>query len=153
MMFIIDSGLNSNIHKVVLFLVTNYYKKMFSGNFTESKGKVTVNDVSIKTMQTLLQFLYCGEVKKSDIDIELLLAADKYEVSHLHAICELELGRNITIETSSDIAVVANMCGSKPFKEHVYAFIRKHWKEFSTNDQSKLLSKNSNILREIWDTS
>ena len=140
-------------HKVVLFLVTNYYKKMFSGNFTESKGKVIVKDVSIKTMQTFLQFLYCGEVKKSDIDIDLLLAADKYEVSHLHAICELELGKNITIETSSEIAVVANMCGSKPFKEHVYAFIRKNWKEFSTNDQSKLLTKNSNILREIWDTS
>ena len=139
-------------HKVVLFLGTNYYKKMFSGNFTESEGKVTINDVNIKTMQTFLQFLYCGEVKKSDIDVDLLLAADKYEVNYLQSMCELELGKNISIETSPDLAIVASMCGSKSFKEHVYGFIRKNWKDIRICDQSKLITKNSRIMGEIWDT-
>jgi len=139
-------------HKVVLFLGTNYYKKMFSGNFTESEGKVTINDVNIKTMQTFLQFLYCSEVKKSDIDVDLLLAADKYEVNYLQSMCELELDKNISIETSPDLAIVASMCGSKSFKEHVYGFIRKNWKDIRICDQSKSITKNSRMMGEIWDT-
>ena len=139
-------------HKLVLFLGTNYYKKMFSSNFTESEGTATVTDVSSKTMKTLLEFLYCGEVKQSDIDIELLLTADKYEIEHLHSLCELELGRNITVETATDLSVVGAMCGSKCFKTHVYSFVRKHWKEISARSQSELIRTNSRILCEIWDT-
>ena len=136
-------------HKLVLFLGTNYYKKMFSGNFAESEGTATVTDVSSKTMQTFLEFLYCGDVKKSEIDIELLLTADKYEVDHLHTICELELGRNISIETAPDLAVAGDMCGSNCFKTHVYSFIRKHWKEINSCSQSEIIRKNSRILCRI----
>ena len=140
-------------HKIVLFLGTNYYKKMFLGNFAESEGMAKVTDISSKTMGTFLKFLYCGEVKKIDIDIDLLLAADKYDVVDLQSICELELANRITIETAPRLAVVCFACGSDNFKAHVYAFVRKHWKKIITCNQSKLITKNSQLLCEILDRS
>ena len=140
-------------HKIVLFLGTNYYKKMFSGNFLESEGSTKVTDISSKTMTTFLQFLYSGEVKKSDIDIDLLLASDKYEVCHLQSICELELARKITIETASELAVASFACGSEGFKVLVYAFVRKHWKQIGACNQSEFIRKDPRLLCDIWDKS
>ena len=93
------------------------------------------------------------EVKKIDIDIDLLLAADKYDVGDLHSICELELANRITIETAPRLAVVCFACGSDNCKAHVYAFVRKHWKKIITCNQSKLITKNSQLLCEILDSS
>ena len=147
-------------HKIVLYLGSNYYKKMFSGNFAESEGIAKVTDVNSKTMATFLKFLYCSynisndrEVKKIDIDIDLLLAADKYDVGRLHSICELELAKTITIETAPRLAAVSFACGSDSFKVHVYGCVRSHWKQISKCNQSKLLTKNSQLLCAILDRS
>ena len=138
-------------HKLVLFLASNYYKKMFSGTFSESNGTTVVTDVNCETMSKLLQYIYSGEVKKNDIDIDLLLAADKYEVEHLSSICELELGKNIATEIAPNLAMVASMCGSDMFKSHVYAFVRKHWKQISTNAGGQFMRKDPKVVCEIWD--
>ena len=138
-------------HKIVLFLGTNYYKNMFSGSFVESEGTAKVTDINSKTMAIFLQFLYCGEVNKKDVDVDLLIAADKYGVGNLQYICELELASKITVETAPGLAVVSFACGSDSFKGHVYAFVRKHWKEISTYNQSECIRKDPRLLCEILD--
>ena len=138
-------------HKLVLSLGSKYYKRMFLGNYSEVGGTTTVTDIASETMTKLLQYIYSGEVKKHDVDINLLLAADKYEISHLHSICELELVRSITIENAPDLSIVANMCGSGPFKDHVYSFVRKNWAKITESKQSEILQKNPAILCEILD--
>ena len=139
-------------HKLVLFLGSEYYKKMFSGNFTENKGTVTVTDVSSHTMANILKYLYTGALNKSEMDVELLMAADKYEIGHLKAICELELGTKITIETALELASVATLCGSNIFKRHVLDFIRKHWKHLDAKKRFDWTKENPHILSEVLHT-
>ena len=79
-------------------LCPTFDRKMLLGNFKENQGTTTVTDISGYTMAKILQYLYTGQVKKCDIDVKLLLAADKYEMEHLHAVCELEIGTKMTIE-------------------------------------------------------
>ena len=84
-------------HKIVLYLGSEYYRRMFSGNFQERQGKVKVTDVSSKTMAKALQYLYTGNIDKEEIDVEVMYAADKYEIRHLFAFSELVLGEKLNL--------------------------------------------------------
>ena len=90
---------------------------------------------------------------KYEIDVNLLLAADKYEIVHLKSLCELELGQKITIEDACHMSIVANMCGSKVFKDHVYSFVREHWSMITGTKDSEILQRNPEVLWEILDRS
>ena len=140
-------------HKIILVLGSKYYRTMLLGNFKENQGATTVTDVSSDTMANILQYLYTGEVKKCEMDVKLLLAADKYEMEHLHSVCELELGTRLTIETASEIAHVADACGSEIFKTYVYGFVRKHWKQMNSSDQAEWIRNNPTLLAELLDRS
>ena len=43
--------------KVILYLGSEYYRRMFSGGFVEDHGRVKVTDVSSQTMVKILQYL------------------------------------------------------------------------------------------------
>ena len=125
---------------------------MFSGKFIENELGVTkVTDVSSKTMEKVLQYLYTGQFKKEDMDIDVLYAADKYGIGYLHSVCELELATNLTTETVSDNALAANLCGSETFKSYVFGYVRKHWKQLKDSGKADFLNKNPSILTEILD--
>ena len=141
------------VHKIVLSLGSKYYKRMFYGNYTENNGSTKVTDISSVTMAKLLQYIYSGDVNKSDIDADLLLAADKYEIEHLQALCELELGHQISVENASQLSLIANICGSQVFKNHVYSFVREQWNKISKLKESEMLRKHPEILWEILDRS
>ena len=124
---------------------------MFSSNFTESQGNTVVTDVSGNTMDKILQYIYSGELHKGEIDIEVLYAADKYQLDHLKAICELELGKTITVETAPKLAIAANMCSTNAFKHHVYRFIGNNWDEIKPGTGGELIAKNAEVLSDIMD--
>ena len=139
-------------HKIILYLSSTYYKNMFSGKFIENELGVTkVTDVSSKTMEKVLQYLYTCQFKKDDMDIDVLYAADKYGIGYLHSACELELATNLTTETASDIALAANLCGSETFKSYVFGYVRKHWTQLKDSGNTDLLNKNPSVLREVLD--
>ena len=138
-------------HKLVLFLGSPYYKHMFSSNFIENQGTSKVTDISSRTMTKLLNYMYSNQLDKSQLDIDLLYASDKYQIETLKMLCELELGSNITIATTPMLAQAAYHCGSTHFKNHVFRFLRKHWKQINCIDELNLIRKNPNLLSEVLD--
>ena len=136
-------------HKVILSLGSEYFKTMLSGYFSESQGRVEVPDISSKTMAELLQYLYTGELNLTKIDIELLSTAHKYQVKGLHAICELELAKNLTVGTAPKTAVAADLYGSNEFKKYVFRFMAKHWKQINANDRCEWIESNAALLSQI----
>ena len=138
-------------HKIVLYLGSEYYRRMFSGSFQERKGSVKVTDVSSKTMAKVLQYLYTGNISKGDVDVEVMYAADKYGIQHLLAFAELSLGEKLDLETVFETATVANSCGSVVFKDYVNNFLLKHWKQIKCDEQSQVFLNNPSIMKEILD--
>ena len=136
-------------HKIVLYLGSEYYRKMLSNNFVESEGKVVVTDIAGSTMIKVLQYLYTGELDKSVIDVDLLYASDKYGVEHLPELCESVLAKNLNIENVFDLVLASNNCGSKNFKEHVFSFLGKHWKKIREDKRSQIFSNNPEVLMQI----
>ena len=138
-------------HRLVLSLGCEYFERMFCSNFTENRGIIEVTDVSGDTMAKILQYIYSGDLPISEIDIEVFYAADKYQLEYLKAICEAELGKNITVEEAPELALAANMCGTDAFKCHVYGYIRNNWDKMKATTGAELIAKNAEILSEIMD--
>ena len=136
-------------NKIVLYMRSEYYRRMFSGSFVESQGRVKVTDVSCKTMTKVLNYLYTGNINKEAIDVDVMYAADKYEIEHLHAISELTLGERLDVETVFGIALVAHHCGSKPFNEFVHSFLCKNWRAIKEDKRSQMFLNNPVFMREI----
>ena len=110
-----------------------------------------VTDISGDTMANILQFIYSGDLDIRLIDIEVFFAADKYQLEYLKAICESELGKNITVETAPELAIAANMCSTDAFKCHVYGYMRNNWDKMNSSTGAELIAKNAEIMSEIMD--
>ena len=136
-------------HKLVLSLGSQYFRTMFSGHFCESKGTVEVPDITSATMANLLQYLYTGKIDKRKIDLDLLSTSNKYQVEDLQAVCELEISKNLTIETAPMVAVAADLCGSEEFKKYVFRYVAKYWKHMKESERSQWLENNPALLSQI----
>ena len=90
-------------------MITNYYmttstcwlKKsevfaiMFAGDTLESKNKlVHIEDVPFKAMESMLRYVYTGNIhqkRKFSEYLDLMQAADKYQIPNLKADCESKM--------------------------------------------------------------
>ena len=80
-------------HRLVLFLKSPYFKRLFSGrNVNEYPETTIVTDVSSVTMTKIIKYVYTGTISKSEIDIDLWNASFKYQIEPLHTLCGVELG-------------------------------------------------------------
>lgn len=138
-------------HKLVLSAGSRYFQAMFSSKFTERQGSTIVPDVSSDTMAKLLKYLYTGEVERNKVDVELFGAADKYQMDHLKALCELELGTNLSMANAPKLAAAAHLCGTEEFKKHIFSFVGKHWKQIKCDENYKCIVNNPDILSQLLD--
>ena len=136
-------------HKIILSTNSRYYDRMFSSNYCENQGKVTVTDISSGIMETVLRYLYTRQVQKSDIDEQLYYAADKYEIDELKEVCEKELAKGISLENIVSLAVAASLCGSDSFKTNIFAFLSQQWNNIQSSDQTQLAQHYPDILTHL----
>ena len=83
-------------HRLVLFLKSLYFKRLFSGrNVNEYPETTIVTDVSSVTMSRIIKYVYTDKISPSEIDIDLWNASDKYQIEPLHTLCGVELGTTV----------------------------------------------------------
>ena len=60
------------------------FERMFDTDMAEAKsGTVVIEDMLASTLEKLLEFAYTGEVTDMQEVVELLYAADKYQLPNL----------------------------------------------------------------------
>lgn len=96
-------------HKFVLSARSDVFQAMFEGceSIEKSQGFVKIEDISVSTMKTFLTFMYQDVINSSDIDANLLIAADKYNVKRLFNICLRHLDKTIDVENVMSIMIAA----------------------------------------------
>ena len=89
----VETKTHFRCHRLVLFLKSPYFKRLFSSrNVNEYPETTIVTDVSSVTMSRIMKYVYTGKISKSEIDIDLWNASDKYQIEPLHTLCGVELG-------------------------------------------------------------
>ncbi|XP_031102612.1 BTB/POZ domain-containing protein At2g30600 isoform X1 [Ipomoea triloba] len=112
-------------HKVILGLWSVPFTKMFTNGMKESfDSTVFLRDVHFEAFQTMLEFIYTGELKKEvtrDINtllLHLLLLADKFGISLLHQECCKTILEHLSEDTLCPILrVIASVPSCKLIEE------------------------------------
>jgi len=89
-MKIICDGQEFPCHKFILSARSDVFRTMFASPLKlneKEESVLEIPDVSAETMKTFLQFIYKDYIKEEDIDQDLLIAADKYNIKRLVNIC------------------------------------------------------------------
>ena len=97
-------------YKVILSRCA-YFQRMFASETKEkSTNEVIVPDVTPDVFRAMLQFIYSDTLPKdsAEITLDLLVAADKYDVEKLKRKCELLVPVNVV-----DALVVAESINAK----------------------------------------
>lgn len=75
-------------HRSVLAARSPVFEAMFASDMEEAKGVVKINDFDSETINQMLRFVYWLKVEKlDDIVVDLIYAADKYQIQELKEIC------------------------------------------------------------------
>lgn len=117
-------------HKALLIARSPVFASMFKHSTTKEsmEGRVVIKDVSAKVLQLLLAFLYTGLVNlegDEELTVELLAAADKYEVDSLKAICSEQLAAGLSAQSMFATLHIAELYSVPELKSKVVDFIAK----------------------------
>jgi len=139
-----------NVHRVIISAGSPVFNAMLTNNCKESIDKsATISDISIDTMEKLLHFMYTDNVEMDNADTDLLLAANKYQIGKLKAICESHLINGLTESNAFHLGVVSDLHGSELFKNEVAKFIAKNWLKSKKNIDFDTMKKSPELMSRI----
>jgi hypothetical protein len=99
-------------HKSLLASKSDVFKAMFDTNQCTEKitGTVLVDDINAKTMNTLLKYMYRTKITDEEaMDLNLIVAADKYNIVDLVLKCEKIVLLTMSMKNIMDILAVTKL--------------------------------------------
>jgi hypothetical protein len=149
-------------HKNILASRCDYFSAMFKmANCVENKtGCVDIKDISAQAMKALLKFIYHGEASESDLDVDLIVAADKYRFMELAVQCEDHILNGLSEKSALDILALSTMCPTNRIRDEVTRYIRENndeeynkngedWANFKTANPPLAIAE---LLEDVIDT-
>ena len=113
---------------------------------TEARsGKVKIDDFGAHTVQTMVYFMYKERVwnERSDINVELLRLADKYNVKSLVNFCVEHLEEHLSLENALDVLITSHLINHKDLFDAASNYVCENrrylvktdsWKELMETD-------------------
>lgn len=150
---LVTSDRQFHVHKAILAARSVVFNAMFEHEMEERKqNRVEVTDVDPEVMSELLRFIYTGKApnlpKMAD---DLLAAADKYALERLKVMCEEALCNSLTVDTVSDVFVLADLHSAEQLKTHAIDFINSHATEvMDTHGWKEMVLNHSHLVAEAF---
>ena len=115
-------------HKCILSVRSPMLYAMFStSGMRETRAeKVVVEDIEADIFREILRFIYTGECSLDVLDnmpIQLLAAADKYQIIRLKCMCENRLFERMTVTDCADVLVAADMHNADALYQRCLSFM------------------------------
>jgi hypothetical protein len=121
-------------HKMVLSLVSDCFRAMFTTGFRESDAmEIEIPDCSHSGFLSLMEYIYTGALPKFDMNqdqdrnlgrvVEMLELADRFFLDHLKQVCETMLQNSVNEETAEymlGVALKTNASQLQAICEHFF---------------------------------
>ncbi|KAL7298623.1 hypothetical protein TKK_0008391 [Trichogramma kaykai] len=131
-------------HKIVLSALSPVFRTKFICDVLENEENfVKITDTTANVVTEMLRFIYTGQINAIDTDmlIELLGVADKYQIDGLKIKCGKILYANLSSENAVDILLASHKYKVEHLEDEAIKFVTNH---------TQLLS-NSNKMKKIDD--
>ena len=154
-MKIVCDGKEFPTHKLILSARSDVFKAMFTSNLKineETESFLQIPDVSAETMETFLKFIYKDVVNVEDIDQNLLIAADKYNIKRLVNICIKHFENTIDTKNVMEITFVAYLINNDTLLEKASKFmIENHGKIKKPEQWDQIKKTHPHIATKVMD--
>ena len=122
---------------------------LMDSNMVETKtGEIKIPDISPITMENLLFFIYHDSLDQTKFSGDLMVAADKYNISALFKLCVNYFANNLTETNAVDVMNSAYETNEKELFEKACKFVLKH-EVIGVEDWKDLMKKNPSYVIEI----
>ncbi|KAH0947478.1 hypothetical protein HN011_012205 [Eciton burchellii] len=129
-------------HKVILAAASPYFKAMFTGGLKECEmTRVKLQGVCPTTMARLMNFIYTGQIRVTEITVcSLLSAATMLQVSNVIDACCVFLERQLDPTNAIGIANFAEQHGCQDLYHKANQFIVQHFNQICQEEEFLQLS-------------
>ena len=121
------------------------FSAMFEHNFIEKSSKIVeINDIRPVIFKQLLEYIYTGlapKMENEDVTMDLLKAADKYQVASLRDECSIVLGGRIKLENAVSMLIFSDQYGLRILYENTEDFIAENRIEICSSAEWMYLMK------------
>jgi speckle-type POZ protein len=139
-------------HSIILSRSDVFDVMLNKHNLREARTKtIEITDIDRDVLVETIRFLYYDEAPLiEEMALDLLVAADKYNIQALHNKCVNFLWQNVDMENFSQILVIADRLSIESLKDETIEFIIKNRKEIFPSETWKQLKKdNVQLAMEI----
>ena len=137
-------------HKCILSVAGPIFSAMFGKTEEKSmKNTVKISDIAYQVFNEMLRFIYTRKVELlSDVAPELIFVAHRYGIRDLKEVCEVTLCKNINLNNSLMLLIIADSYNAKELKKLTLDFIVEHKKNFIHSDELKHIIRTNPKLCE-----
>ncbi|XP_014227699.2 protein roadkill-like isoform X1 [Trichogramma pretiosum] len=121
-------------HRLMLATASPVFKAMFTHDMMENQNKlVEMTDVSHEATVEMLRYIYTGSVgnNETSLTINLLAAAEKYQLEDLKNKCGQILSSNLSNENALEMLKISDTYNADYLKKETVDFIKGHINELS----------------------
>ncbi|XP_006030020.1 kelch-like protein 7 isoform X1 [Alligator sinensis] len=146
---LVAEGKHFPCHRMLLASVSLYFRSMFTSNFRESRdGEIVLQSMAPSTLESVLNYLYTGEISLSSETAEdLFVAASWLQIHPLEETVSRFLQENISTENCFRLCALADI-----HNHQALLFVATHYimQEFERlSEEEDFLHLDANILSRI----
>jgi len=142
-------------HRMILARRSTHFRTLLEGGFKESHTRVIeIKDMDVKTLRTVLKYIYSGELDNMESNAMFLMeAAQRFDLADLKDICEKYLATNyMKLENVIDTLVMADLHEGKNLKKAAMELIIANSNAIIKQEGWKQkLQRSKNLLCEIFE--
>ena len=126
-------------HKSLLSKISDVFQNMVDNpNFIESQnGVITMNDVSPNTIKAFHNLLYHSKIEDTDLDVQLMIFCDKYNIKPMVNLCSQLLQKKITKENLMEIVDAAYKINDDTLLKKAMEFVGLNYGSFDEIEEWK----------------
>ena len=159
---ITETGEELKCHKVVLAKESKFFEAMLLSDCKETKtNKMKVEDFSLKTVSTFLEYIYAGlkwdtyfyrkQFDKAKITLELMRFCHTYKVDGLAGECSYQLRKNIDEYNVVSIWMEAEKFEAKKLKNSALLYIAKLGRDIATLPGIEEAYRHPKLMKSLVD--
>ena len=114
--------------KTLLCSISDVFKTMFENpnNVEHQRGAVCLEEIDPRTIKALERFLTSTIVKEEDLNVGMLLFADRYNIQPIVQLCLKHLRQNVTKENFVEIAKASDLINDKELLQAAVTFATRN---------------------------
>ena len=146
-----SDGVEESVHRAILIARSPVFAAMFESNMTEVQtGRCVISDVMGPVLKALVKYMYCGCSGEDfgEDSMNVLLMADKYQLTELVEYCQQLLIRTVSKDNVTEILLLTDGVSVPALKKAALRFLSTHTDDLSDLKKSGAIKKLGNSAAE-----